>query len=78
MQWAISMTANIKKKSLDKIPAFLTEHLSKSGNAIADTAFIWDLVSNYGFKFGKTQDIDQIRATIPTNYITAFEEGYAE
>jgi hypothetical protein len=78
MQWAISMTANIKKKSLDKIPAFLTEHLSKSGNAIADTAFIWDLVSNYGFKFGKTQDIDQIRATIPTDYITAFEEGYAE
>lgn len=78
MQWAISMTVNIKKKSLDKIPAVLTEHLSKSGNAIADTAFIWDLVSNYGFKFGKTQDIDQIRATIPTDYITAFEEGYAE
>ena len=78
MQWAISMTANIKKKSLDKIPAFLTQHLSKSGNAIADSSFIWDLVSSYGFKFGKTQDIDQIRATIPTSYIQYFENGYAE
>jgi hypothetical protein len=78
MQWTISMTANIKKKSLDKIPAFLSQYLSKSGNAIANTAFIWDIVSNYGFQFGKTQDIDQIRATIPTEYLTYFENGYAE
>ena len=78
MQWAISMTANIKKKSLDRVPTFLSSHLSKSGNAIADTSFIWDLVSNYGFKFGKVQDIDQIRATIPTTYIVSFEKGYAE
>ena len=78
MQWAISMTANIKKKSLDKVPAFLSQYLSKSGNAIANTSFIWDLVSNYGFKFGKTQDLDQIRATIPTEYIQYFENGYAE
>jgi hypothetical protein len=78
MQWAISMTASIKKKSLDKIPAFLRQYLSKSGTAIANTSFIWDLVANYGFKFGKTQDIDQIRATIPTEYITYFENGYAE
>jgi hypothetical protein len=78
MQWTISMTANIKKKSLDKIPAFLSQYLSKSGNAIANTSFIWDIVSNYGFQFGKTQDIDQIRATIPTEYLTYFENGYAE
>ncbi len=78
MQWAISMTASIKKKSLDKIPAFLTQYLSKTGTSIANTSFIWDLVSSYGFKFGKTQDIDQIRATIPTDYIEDFEKGYAE
>jgi hypothetical protein len=78
MQWTISMTASIKKKSLDKIPAFLTQYLSKTGTSIANTAFIWDLVTNYGFKFGKTQDIDQIRATIPTEYIQYFENGYAE
>ena len=78
MQWSISMTASIKKKSLDKIPTFLTKYLSKAGTSIANTAFIWDLVANYGFKFGKTQDIDRIRATIPTDYITYFENGYAE
>lgn len=78
MQWTISMTANIKKKSIDKIPAFLTQYLSKSGTSIANTAFIWDLVANYGFKFGKTQDINQIRATIPNTYLTYFETGYAE
>lgn len=78
MQWTISMTANIKKKSLDKIPAFLSQYLSKSGNAIANTSFIWDIVTNYGFKFGKTQDLDQIRGTIPTEYLTYFENGYAE
>ena len=78
MQWAISMTASIKKKSLDKIPAFLTQYLSKTGTSVANTSFIWDLVANYGCKFGKTQDIDRIRATIPTDYITYFENGYAE
>ena len=72
------MTANIKKKSLDKIPAFLSQYLSKSGNAIANTSFIWDIVTNYGFKFGKTQDLDQIRGNIPTEYLTYIENGYAE
>lgn len=78
MQWTISMTASIKKKSLDKIPAFLMQYLNKTGTSIANTSFIWDLVANYGFKFGKTQDIDQIRATTPTTYLTYFENGYAE
>lgn len=77
MQWTISMTASIKTKSLDKIPAFLTQYLNKTGTSIANTAFIWDLVTNYGFKFGKTQDIDQIRSTIPAYCITYFETGYA-
>lgn len=78
MQWTISMTANIKKKSIAKVPAFLTTYLSKSGNAVADTDFIWDLVASYGFQFGKTQDIDKIRATVPADYIEYFEKGYAE
>lgn len=78
MQWTISMTASIKKKSLNKIPAFLTQYLSKTGTSIANTSFIWDLVTNYGFKFGKTQDLNQIRGNIPTEYLTYFENGYAE
>ena len=77
MQWTISMTASIKKKSLDKIPAFLTQYLSKTGTSIANTAFIWDLVSDYGFQFGKVQDLDQIRSTIPAHCVTYFENGYA-
>lgn len=77
MQWTISMTASIKKKSLDNIPAFLTQYLSKTGTSIANTAFIWDLVSDYGFQFGKVQDLDQIRSTIPTHCVTYFENGYA-
>ena len=77
MQWTISMTASIKKKSLDNIPAFLTQYLSKTGTSIANTAFIWDLVSDYCFQFGKVQDIDQIRSTIPAHCVTYFENGYA-
>lgn len=77
MQWTISMTASIKKKSLDKVPAFLTQYLSKTGTSIANTAFIWDLVSDYGFQFGKVQDLDQIRSTIPAHCVTYFENGYA-
>ena len=77
MQWTISMTASIKKKSLDKVPAFLTQYLSKTGTSIANTTFIWDLVSDYGFQFGKAQDLDQIRSTIPAHCVTYFENGYA-
>ena len=78
MQWTISMTASIKKSAQDKVPALLTKYLNKSGTSFANTEFIWDLVENYGFKFGKTQDVDQIRSVINTNYIESFEEGYAE
>ncbi len=77
MQWSISMTANIKKKAQDSIPAYLSDYLNTSKTSIANTSFIWDLVANYGFKFGKTQDIDQIRPNIPVNQILNFENGYA-
>ena len=77
MQWALSMKASILKKAIDKVPAFLTKYLSASGTAIADTSFIWDLVENYGFQFGKKQDIDKIRACVPTDYIDSFELALA-
>lgn len=76
MQWAMSMKASIKKKALDLVPAYLTSYLSKSGNAIADTPFIWDLVDNYGFQFGtKTQDIEKIRSCVPVEQLSFFEAG---
>lgn len=77
MQWALSMKAAISKKAVDLIPSYLTKHLSASGNAISDTSFIWDLVDNYGFKFGKKQDVDKIRSKVPSDYIDSFELGLA-
>lgn len=78
MQWTLSMKASISKKAVDKIPAFLQQYLNPTGNALTNTSFIWDLVENYGFQFGKTQDLDKIRAAIRPEYIEAFENGYAE
>jgi hypothetical protein len=76
-QWALSMTASIKKNDLENIPTILTPHLNTAGKSIADTSFVWDLVDNYGFKFGKTQDLDQIKRTIPAKYHPSFEAGLA-
>ena len=75
MQWALSMKASIKKAALELIPNYLTEYLGKAGNAITDTSFVWDLVDNYGFQFGKKQDIEKIKQTIPATYMISFEAG---
>lgn len=72
-QWALSMKASLKG-NLDFIPGALAQYLSTTGNAVANTSFVWDLVDNYGFQFGK-QDIEKIREVIPTEYIVSFEEG---
>jgi hypothetical protein len=77
-QWSWEFVASVKKLKDTTVPAYLQTVTSEISKGIHNTSFIWDLVSNYGFKFGKTQDIDQIRATIPTEYITYFENGYAE
>ena len=76
MQWALSMKAPIKKKALDLVPSYLTPYLGKSGNAITDTAFVWDLVDNYGFQFGKKQqDLAKIRSCVPSDFVSFFEAG---
>jgi len=74
MQWALSMKANISTKATN-MPAFLTKYLSQNGKAISDTSFIWDLVDNYGFQFGKKQSIDKIRSHVPASYFASFEAG---
>lgn len=74
-QWTVGMTARLRRKGLTEIPAVLSEHLSASGQAIADTAFIWELIDNYGFQFGKKQDVERIRCTIPNQFIDSFEAG---
>lgn len=73
MQWTFSFKANLKKA--EQIPAFLTPYLGSTGKSIASTSFIWTLVDDYGFKFGKEQDLEQIKGTIHKKYMDAFEAG---
>ena len=73
-QWALSFKASLPKAT--EIPATLTQYLSTTGTAIANTSFLWELVDNHGFKFGKKQDIDLIRSLVPAVHIEAFEEGF--
>lgn len=73
MQWTFSFKANLKKA--EQIPAFLTPYLSSNSKSIASTSFIWTLVDDYGFKFGKEQDIEQIQNTINKKYMESFEAG---
>lgn len=73
MQWTWSFRASVKK--VDSIPSCIASHFNDSGKAITDTAFIWDLVDNYGFSFGKSQNVENIAQTIPAKYIDSFNEG---
>lgn len=73
-QWALSFKASLPKAA--EIPATLTQYLNTTGTAIANTSFLWELVDNHGFKFGKKQDIDHIRSMVPSVHIEAFEEGF--
>jgi hypothetical protein len=73
MQWTWSFKASVKKA--DTIPSCIASHFNESRKAIADTSFIWDLVEDYGFSFGKKQDIAKIVQTIPAKYINSFNEG---
>jgi hypothetical protein len=74
-QWSWSFTISIKKPDL--IPAFLSDKLNPSGNKVSDTSFVWDLVDNYGFQFGKKQDLDKIRSHVPASCLDSFEAGLA-
>lgn len=76
-QWALGFTASIGKKDIDQLPANLTTYLSKTGKGLANTKFLWDLIENYGFKFGKKQDKEEILSHIPTQCISIFEAGFA-
>ena len=77
IQWALSMKASVPKKVVDSIPAFLKQYLNPTGNALTNTTFIWDIVENYGFQFGRKQDVEKIRAAIPTHCLEQFEKGFA-
>jgi hypothetical protein len=74
-QWSWGFKASFKKT--DDFPEALAEYVAPTHNAVTSTSFIWDLVENYGFQFGKKQDVDQIKSNIPDNYKSVFEAGFA-
>ena len=73
MQWTFGFTATLRKA--EDIPAMLVQYLGHTGKAIANTSFIWDLVTDYGFKFGKKQDTLEIMRCVPIEYVPMFNEG---
>lgn len=72
-QWRLSMEASLIKAK--EIPATLAKYLNPAGKKLSKTSFIWKLVDDYGFKFGKKQDIAEITSNIPIQYISVFGEG---
>ena len=74
-QWGKSFTASLVK--VKTIPAYLEQYLNPKRTQVTDSEYIKDLVDNYGFQFGKSQNVEAIRQTIPTEYLPHFEAGYA-
>lgn len=73
MQWTFGFHATLRKP--ENIPVILTKYLSTTGKAIANTSFIWDLIDNYGFQFGKKQDVEKIKNNVPAKHLASFETG---
>jgi hypothetical protein len=74
-QWSWEFVCTIKKLKESTVPACLQTVTTDFSKGIHNTAFIWDLVSNYGFKFGKKQDTLEIMRCVPIEYVPMFNEG---
>ena len=73
MQWGLSFRISFDQEA----SGFLAQRATSSNKKVIDSvSFVWDLIENFGFKFSKSkQDIENIRAEIPQDYITDFEKG---
>lgn len=77
-QWGLSFTIHLKKNAKDSIPMLLREYTDRNeAKNVSDTRFIFTLLTDYGFKIGKEQDINEIKRYIPAQYMGEFDEGYA-
>jgi hypothetical protein len=73
MQWSLSC-----KISFDtEVSGILEQKVTTNKKAIDNVSFVWDLIDNYGFTFGKKQDVEKILTEIPTQYVEDFQRGYA-
>jgi hypothetical protein len=73
MQWSLSCRINFDTE----VPSLLLNKVAANKKAIDSVAFVWDLIDNYGFTFGKTQSYEQIESEIPNQYLEDFRRGYA-
>lgn len=76
-QWSWEFKCTIKKLKETVVPACIQNVTTDFSKGIHNTSFLWDLVENYGFQFGKKQDESKIRATVPVQYLDMFEAGFA-
>lgn len=74
-QWGKSFTASLVKVSV--IPTYLEQYLNPKRTQVTNSEYIKELIDNYGFQFGKKQDTEAIRKSIPEAYLPHFEAGYA-
>jgi hypothetical protein len=74
-QWSWEFKCTIKKLKDTVVPACIQNVTTDFAKGIHNTSFLWDLVANYGFQFGKKQDVNKIAQTIPAQYIDSFNEG---
>ncbi len=72
MKYSISFKASLKTEA----PASISRLEGVKKRSIDSVEYIWDLVQNHGFKFGK-QDPDNIRKYVPAEYMAEFEAGFA-
>lgn len=66
----------------DNLPPYFRNHLgdvNKDIKPISDTQFIFDIMANEGFVFGraKYQDLDKVLDNIPEEFLEDFHAGYA-
>ena len=74
-QWGKSFTASLVK--VKTIPAYLEQYLNPKRTQVTNSEYIKDLVDNYGFQFGKAQNVEAIRKSVPAEYLPHFEAGFA-
>ena len=74
-QWGKSFTDSLVK--VKTIPAYLEQYLNPKRTQVTNSEYIKDLVDNYGFQFGKEQNVEAIRKSVPAEYLPHFEAGFA-
>lgn len=72
MQWAFS--GHITVDTLDSMPPVLESKFNKK-KTLNDSTFVLGLIWNYGFTFGKKQNVEEIKKCVQN--VTAFETGFA-